>query len=70
MAVGDTVTVRFRVHATDQIPANATVRHVDQLTDAELDAFLRLLDGETVPASALEDGQVIVFTDYYRVETA
>ncbi|WP_160047299.1 hypothetical protein [Natrialba sp. INN-245] len=55
----------------ETIESGATVRHVDQLETAALEEVREILAGErsTVPqASALEEGEVIVFTDYYRVE--
>ncbi|WP_238387024.1 hypothetical protein [Natrialba swarupiae] len=55
----------------ETIESGATVKHVDQLEAAALEEVREILAGErsTVPqASTLEEGEVIVFTDYYRVE--
>lgn len=64
--LGRPLTVR-RVESVD---ATATVRHVDQLDADELDAFVGLVENDrpTVAGDvSLEEGEVIVFTDYYRV---
>jgi len=45
-----------------------TVRHVDELSDEELSAFLAGLHGPAGAPGPLEAGEVIVFTDYFRVE--
>ncbi|MFC6716802.1 hypothetical protein ACFQGT_16890 [Natrialbaceae archaeon GCM10025810] len=54
----------------DSIPSDAPVRHVDQLDERALEQFLALRSGTSIdPGEAsLEAGEVIVFTDYYRVE--
>lgn len=48
--------------------AEGSVRHVDELTDEELSAFLAGINGASVTPGPLEAGEVIVFTDYFRVE--
>ena len=66
MVVGDTG--NGGVHLA---PAPSTrggsVRHFDQLSEGEQEGFLRLYHGETSGAASLSAGEVIVFTDYYRV---
>ncbi|WP_195892463.1 hypothetical protein [Halopiger goleimassiliensis] len=63
-----------RAHAlrrVESVDPSASVRHVDQLEPAELELLLGLADSDaSIPAdeSPLEAGEVIVFTDYYRVE--
>ncbi|WP_254761926.1 hypothetical protein [Natrinema marinum] len=57
----------------DSLGAAATVRHVDQLDSETLTAFYEAVgDDRAIPAAetGLEAGEVIVFTDYYRVERA
>lgn len=52
----------------ESIPPGATVRHVDQLSPAELEAFLNRLDGDGSADDSFETGGVVVFTDYVRLE--
>jgi len=55
----------------ESVDLNATVRHVDQLDSETLAAFYEAVTGDrAVPVTAtdLEPGEIIVFTDYYRVE--
>ncbi|MEY7850681.1 hypothetical protein AB7C87_15945 [Natrarchaeobius sp. A-rgal3] len=55
----------------ETVESGATVRHVDQLESAALEEFLEMLAGDrsTIPPeSELEEGEIVVFTDYYRVE--
>ncbi|WP_226039327.1 hypothetical protein [Natrinema sp. DC36] len=55
----------------ESVERNATVRHVDQLDSETLAAFYGAVTGDrAVPVTAtdLEPGEVIVFTEYYRVE--
>ncbi|ELZ18865.1 hypothetical protein NP511_13130 [Natrinema thermotolerans] len=60
-----------RLERVPSVPADATVRHVDQFETETLDAIYRAVT-EDRPVSAaetdLEPGEVIVFTDYFRVE--
>ncbi len=63
--------VAVQLERVPSAPADATVRHVDQLDTETLDAVYRAVaDDRPVPAAEtdLEPGEVIVFTDYYRVE--
>lgn len=55
----------------ESVPADATVRHVDQLDSETFGAFYDAVTGDhcvSDPTPDLEPGEVIVFTDYYRVE--
>ena len=68
--LGRPLTVRA-VEPAD-VAATDSIRHVDQLDSATYQEFYELLeDGQLRAASetALEEGEVIVFTDYYRVES-
>ncbi|ADB62166.1 hypothetical protein Htur_3302 [Haloterrigena turkmenica DSM 5511] len=61
---------RVRLERADSVSSDATVRHVDQLDTDTLEAFYECLEeNRPVPESAvnLEAGEVIVFTEYYRV---
>ena len=56
------------------VPADASVRHVDQLDAETLETFYDAVEGDraTLETDAetdhdLETGEIIVFTDYYRV---
>ena len=60
-----------RVEPAD-VAATDSIRHVDQLEAATYQAFYELLEaGQSLSTSELdlEAGDVIVFTEYYRVET-
>ena len=63
---GPTLTAR----RAGSVPEDATVRHVDQLSEADLEAFLAMADGERRRASGLRPDEVIVFAGYYRVVRA
>ena len=52
------------------VPEGTTVRHVDQLSEADLEAFLARADGERRRASELRPDDVVVFAGYYRVVPA
>ncbi|WP_254531626.1 hypothetical protein [Natrinema gelatinilyticum] len=61
------------VERVESVAATATVRHVDQLDSETLAAFYEAVtdDRPVSPAeTSLEEGEIIVFTDYYRVERA
>lgn len=67
--LGRPLTVRA-VEPTD-VAATDPIRHVDQLESATYQEFYELLEGgQSLHAdeTGLEAGEVIVFTDYYRVE--
>lgn len=56
------------VRRLESIPPGATVRHVDQLTSTELEAFIARLDGDGSTDDPLESGTVVVYSDYVRLE--
>ncbi|MDQ2050505.1 hypothetical protein RBH26_08390 [Natronolimnohabitans sp. A-GB9] len=61
----------LRLECVESIPAGTTTRHVDQLDTETLDTFYAALDGDRSLLEAdtdLEIGEVIVFTEYYRVD--
>jgi len=63
--------VDVRLERVESVAPDATVRHVDQLDSDTLDAVYEALSADRpVPAgrTGLEPGEVIVFTDYFRVE--
>ena len=53
--------------APTPLTGGGTVRHFDQLSEGEQEGFLRLYHGEASDGASLSAGDVIVFTDYYRV---
>ena len=62
---------RLRLRRTGRIPADARVRHYDELDDEE-QGVVRELAGEpwTAPETGdLDDGDVVKFTDYYLVRS-
>lgn len=66
MPVGDTGDGGVHL-APARSTSEGTVRHFDQLSEGEQRGFLRLYHGEESGAASLSAGEVIVFTDYYRV---
>ncbi len=74
MSTSDTVRRTLSLRRTDSVHAAARVRHVDELSESALERFYALLESGS-PSTAVDDaefvdGEVIVFTDYYRVELA
>ncbi|SDF63687.1 hypothetical protein SAMN04488067_106160 [Halorubrum xinjiangense] len=62
---------RVRLRRTGRVPADARVRHYDELDDEE-QGVVRELAGKpwTAPETGdLDDGDVVKFTDYYRVRS-
>ena len=58
-----------RVTRTESVPADSRVRHFDELSDSAQDVVAGADDGTVVcGAPDLSAGEVIVFTDYYRIE--
>ncbi|MFC7323115.1 hypothetical protein ACFQMF_00825 [Halorubrum rutilum] len=60
---------RLRLRRTGRIPPDARVRHYDELGE-EAQVLVRELAGRprTAPEPGeLDDGDVVKFTDYYRV---
>lgn len=74
MAVSDTKSGALRLRRTESVPADATVKHVDQLRTHTYSQIARMTDGSVVELDAastrLSAGDVVVFTDYLRVERA
>ncbi|RKD95449.1 hypothetical protein [Halopiger aswanensis] len=71
LSAGEPLGRHLTVRRVESVESTATVRHVDQLETDELQAFYDLLeDGQPLPAeeTALEAGDIVVFTDYFRVE--
>ncbi|WP_394347993.1 hypothetical protein [Natronorubrum halophilum] len=61
----------LRLERVESVTAETNVRHVDQLDAETLESFYTTLEDDLPgPGSDpdLEDGEVIVFTDYYRVK--
>ena len=74
MAVSDTTSGALRLRRTESVPADATVKHVDQLSARFYRQIERAADGSAVEIDAastrLSAGDIVVFTDYLRVERA
>ena len=73
MASGELLQRQVRLERVESVPTGATVRHVDQLDAATLAAFYESLEeNRSLSASDvdLEAGEIIVFTEYYRVVRA
>jgi hypothetical protein len=70
MAIGDTAQSGLTLTTVEEVPADASVRHFDELSHRAQRRFLRLVEEGTVPREgdgALSAGEVVVFTEYYRV---
>ncbi|WP_049922878.1 hypothetical protein [Halopiger djelfimassiliensis] len=55
----------------ESVEPTASVRHVDQLETDTLEEFYAVVEAERSvlsPGTDLEAGDVIVFTEYYRVD--
>jgi len=72
MAVSDTTSDSLRLRRTDSVPADGDVLHVDQLRDRAYRAVRRAANGNAheleASSTRLSAGDVVVFTDYLRVE--
>ncbi len=73
MATSETVDRSPTLRRVESVPADATVRHVDQLEESALTWFLETLESgvhasASVEAHGFEDGDVIVFTAWYRID--
>lgn len=67
MAVGSTRGAGAHLEAVP--PAEAReVRHFDQLDDREQHAFLQMYRGNEPTSVPLNAGEIVVFTEYFRVE--
>ena len=73
MTPGELLRRPLTLECAESVSRDATVRHVDQLDAETLAAFYETVDGDgsTLDADVdLEPGEVVVFTDYYRVVSA
>lgn len=73
MAPSELLCRSLQLERVESVTPDATVRHVDQLDTETLETFYRALEDDAASPtteSDLEDGEIIVFTDYYRVERA
>lgn len=72
MSTIDTPHRTLTLHRTDSVQAAPRVRHVDQLDEPTRERFYELVESGSPSAAAddvgLVDGDVIVFSDYYRVD--
>ena len=70
MATSDTADGTLSLRRIESVHPSDRVRHVDELTDEELERVIALLesDADILPGNTgLSDGELIVFTGYYRV---
>jgi len=68
MALSETQRSGHTIRRAEEIRGSDTVRHVDELSEAELSALLAGTDGGVSGTAPLEPGEIIVFTDYFRVQ--
>lgn len=70
MAVGDTQSTTTSVRRVDSVAEPEEIRHFDELSHREQRRFLALVRSGGSPSSdgqLFDRGEVIVFTDYYRI---
>lgn len=60
----------YRCQLADRIGSATRVRHFDQLSEPAQNALVAATDGGTgrLPSAEFEPGEVVIFTDYYRVQ--
>lgn len=73
MAVIDALPRRLSVRPVDSVGGSSRVRHVDELDEASQQGLYEAVHGDgapvaIAPGSDLRDGEVIVFTEYVRIE--
>lgn len=72
MAVSDTTSDSLQLRRTDPVSADANVLHVDQLDERTYRAVRRAATGSAheleASSTRLSAGDVVVSTDYLRVE--
>ena len=72
MSTNDTATRTLTVRQTESVSSASRIRHVDELSEDALQRLVELVQsGGTAAQSGsmpFVDGEVIVFTEYYRIE--
>lgn len=68
MALSESHQSTVTIRRADEVSTDDTVRHVDQLTHEELSTFLGGVDGASAGTGQLEAGEIIVFTDQFRID--
>lgn len=73
MAVIDQRSRHCSLEAVERVPEHARVRHVDELDERSQAQLFALVDGDAhagriPPGTSFEDGEIIVYTDYYRID--
>ncbi|WP_207587002.1 hypothetical protein [Halomontanus rarus] len=72
MSTSDTISRTVSVRATDSVRSASRVRHIDELSDEAQQQFYELVESGarsvTTESGAFVDGEIIVFTSYYRIE--
>ncbi|GAB3326956.1 MULTISPECIES: hypothetical protein [Haloplanus] len=62
----------YDVNRTDTVPESARVRHFDELDDSAQQYLVHVAEGvssrDPTNLSELNEGDVVVFTDYYHVQ--
>jgi hypothetical protein len=66
------IDAEYDVHRTDTVPEDARVHHFDELEDSAQEYLVRVAEGgspqETTSLSGLQEGDVVVYTDYFHVQ--
>jgi len=62
----------YDVNRTETVPETARVRHFDELDDSAQEYLFNVASGasprDPSNLSGLNEGDVVVFTDYYRIQ--
>lgn len=70
MALSEVQRSRLELRRVEAVGGEDTVRHIDQLSEAELRAFLQLSNNGALTDAPLRTGEIIVASEYYRIEQA
>ncbi|WP_435068869.1 hypothetical protein [Haloplanus sp. C73] len=67
-----TVDTDYDVNRAEAVPKSGRVRHFDELDERAQDYLVHVAEGasprDPTNLSGLREGDVVVFTEYYRIE--
>lgn len=68
MALSEVRRPAFSLRPVESVSVTDDVYHVDQLSEADFEALVAPSDDDGVAFDGLDAGDIVVFTEYYRVE--
>ena len=72
MATGEFIHRSLAIQRIDEVDATVSVRHLDELAEPVLERFIDAVESGSAIGeegdSPFEPGDVVVYTDYYRIE--